>query len=63
MCLIGTENICVTGGIARIFKKRGGRGGGGRSFRRRERPENKVTGLFLLHVFANLRICVLLTFK
>ena len=62
MCLIGTENICVTGGIARILIKRGA-GGGGRSFGRRERPENKVTGLFLLHVFANLRICVLLTFK
>ena len=38
MCLIGTENICVTGGIARIFKKRGAGG------RREVIQEKRKTG-------------------
>ena len=37
MCLIGTENICVTGGIARIFKKRGGGEEGGHSGEEKDR--------------------------
>ena len=41
MCLIGTENICVTGGIARIFKKRGGGAGGRREVIQEKRKTGK----------------------